>query len=541
MKRPLQNWKPADFFEFGYETGRKCYDIEQAGRSCTPVLQAYELSLRRRLQYLRSRMSELKHQFEALHSNLYDRPNPVNDARMLAHSRKIWIVAVFTVLTGLACLVGNTATFYLMGLGLAVSFLGGMGMTALPLGIGHLAYEWIFSASRWIKMAIVLVALMLAASGIVIAGHARRNMVDRSSSTPVVSSYVDGADADIQPARESLSGEKSESEIYRTLGSGIFLFMLAAELGLAFLVGWLIELYGDLHYTAWRRLQSIRTELSEVEAEFVELTDAPELAKRYCLAGILCAHDERPRRRPPYHQAVTLLLMIVILFVLPSRSQSINACEAELIDSSASISRGGRTNELFHEYLVGVRRLLLTEPSNTRIWVLSISTDSFGSSHEILKGWTPEARGVFTDELSRARLELASAFERKSAGMAPAAAGTDIFGGLWRVKTLLESCSSPDSTVPASRTIWIFSDMMNETKEFPMPSLIELGSQEMLERTKAEGLLVPLKGYRVHVVGATTTGLTPDGWETLHLFWMRYFAAAGAELVSYSPEVDGSR
>jgi hypothetical protein len=41
----------------------------------------------------------------------------------------------------------------------------------------------------------------------------------------------------------------------------------------------------------------------------------------------------------------------------------------------------------------------------------------------ILKGWTPEAHGIFTDDLNRARHELASNFEAKSSGIAPVASG----------------------------------------------------------------------------------------------------------------------
>lgn len=534
MKNSLAKTSPENFEQFGYETMCNCYDIEQAGRTCAPVFQAYEISLRPGLQRLRFRMSELNQQFGALHSNLYDRPNPLNDSRMLAHSRKIFIVAVFALLTGIACLVGNMTTFYLLGLGLLLSFLGGMGMTALPLGIGHMAYEWIVATSRWIKVAVVLVAVLLAAGGIVIAGHARRDMIDRSFSAPSAGSYVDGSE-DIQGSDRPEPQGKYESQVRQTLGEGIFLFTLAADLGLAFLVGGFIELYGNPDYVAWRELGCLERELSEVSAKIIKITDAPELARKCCLAGIQRAANARPRRRPPYHQALTLLLLVVFLFVMPFHAQTVERYEGILIDTSASISRGGRSNELFREYLVAVRKLLLNEPPSSRTWVLGISNDSFGGSPEILKGWTPETRGVFTDDVKRARIELASAFEKKSAEMAPLARATDIFGGLWRIKANFDSGKSEDST--KSRRIYIFSDMMNETKAFPMPELLELGPQKMVEQAKASGWVVPLKGYKIYVSGASTAGLSPQGWSSVKDFWTRYFAAAGADLVTYSPEV----
>jgi hypothetical protein len=58
------------------------------------------------------------------------------------------------------------------------------------------------------------------------------------------------------------------------------------------------------------------------------------------------------------------------------------------------------------------------------VWVSSISPDSFGGDPGILKGWTPEARGVFTDDLNGATHALTSGFEAKLARMTPTASGT---------------------------------------------------------------------------------------------------------------------
>ena len=172
----------------------------------------------------------------------------------------------------------------------------------------------------------------------------------------------------------------------------------------------------------------------------------------------------------------------------------------------------------------------------------TISTDSFGGVvHEILKGWTPDARGVFTDDLNRARRQLASAFEVKSSGMSPVAAGTDIFGGLWHLKALFESVPNANTSHSVAKTIWIFSDMVNETRDFPMPDLIAIGPEEMLERVKANGLLVPLSGYKIHIHGASPSGLTPQVWLAVKKFWTMYFSAAGAELVAYSAECELQR
>lgn len=109
------------------------------------------------------------------------------------------------------------------------------------------------------------------------------------------------------------------------------------------------------------------------------------------------------------------------------------------------------------------------------------------------------------------------------------------------MKALIESDPKTNSHRAVSKEIWIFSDMMNETKEFPMPELIELGPKQMLERTRQNGLVVSLKGYEVHVYGASIRGLTPKAWTTVKEFWIEYFSAAGAELASYSGECDVRR
>jgi hypothetical protein len=83
-------------------------------------------------------------------------------------------------------------------------------------------------------------------------------------------------------------------------------------------------------------------------------------------------------------------------------SQEITREEGILPDISGSIGSGGANNELFREYLQGVKQLLETEPPASRVVVSVITSESFGSVRELLKGWTPEAHGAFNDDLVRA-------------------------------------------------------------------------------------------------------------------------------------------
>jgi hypothetical protein len=167
-------------------------------------------------------------------------------------------------------------------------------------------------------------------------------------------------------------------------------------------------------------------------------------------------------------------LNLVAPFATRAWTQNIERYESILIDTSGSISRGGTSSELFREYLTSTKKLLLTEPANTQVWVSSISTDSFGGVHEVMKGWTHGAHGIFTDDLNCARRELASNFEIRSSGMAPVASGTDLFGSLWHLKHSSSQLRKLARPHEVSKTIWVFPDMINETKNFPMQDLMKM-------------------------------------------------------------------
>lgn len=526
--------KAIDFEKVGCETMLKCYDPEEAARSCAPLLHAYELVLQSSIRRLKAKVAELKNRADALHSHLYNRPEPVRDAQMLSDDIKCRILIGLAIVAALACFVGNFTTFHLLGFGAVLTFVSATAMTALPSVVGHLAYEWIIHTRRWVHVLIVLVAVALAGCGVLMLGQARTDMVNRATAVQRTNSYVEGADVEnSQPTLEPQT-ENSESKIHETLGEGMLLVMIAAELVLAFLIGLVIRMLTEDDPTAWRKLKKIKKLLIELDAQVFELTTLPELAKKYCSAGILRAQNGRSRRHPPYHRTITPMLILVILSALPARAQTITRYEGILIDTSKSISHAGQSHRLCDEYFVGARNLLLTEPPNTRVWVFVISKDSFGRSPLILTGWTPEAHGVFTDDLNRARKQLASSFERKSAAMTPDQPGTDIFGALWQVKISFERIGDERSKQIGQRVISIFSDMVNETKGFPLLELLSLGPDKMLDRARSNGLLVPLDGFNIYVYGASTERLSPRDWGIIRSFWTKYFAAAGAKLVAYS-------
>lgn len=540
MKWPLTKSQEIDFEQLGYETRLACAEREQAQNICGLKIQAYEKSLQPEQSRLGHEVEEHTHKAGSLHSGLYDRPVPINDAAMLAHSRECLILCILAVLAGIACLAGNMTTFYLFGAHPVLIVPIAVAVTAMPVILGHALFEKVIMKYKRMQIALIIAAALLCFAGVLRFAQARLLMADKTAaSASSSSSYVDGAAGDTQPKDDEKQQGDSEGKIRQMFGEGVLLMMIAAELMFGYLVGMLTHKYTDADYTAWRKLKRVKTEIADFQEQIADLISRVEIAKRRCMAGILRVENVmRSKRRIPYYRALGALVLCAILCPRYAHAQKVEHYEGILIDTSGSISNNGKTNDLFQEYLHATRKLLLTEPANTRVWVSTIAIDSFGGVREVLKGWTPDARGVFTDDLNRARRQLASAFEAKSSQLSPVAAGTDIIGGLWHIKALIESNANAED---ATKAIWIFSDLMNETAQFPMPVLLNLRPEQMLERARANRLIVPLKGYKVYVYGASPQSLTPQEWEIIKTFWTIYFAAAGAELVSYSAECNVER
>src|SRR5882724_644789 len=538
MKLSFQKEKSVDFEKFGYETMLQCGDDEERARKmCGLRIYSYADGLQPELTRFRSEIEQNKTHGSALHAHLYIRPEPVNDAAMLTHAKRVRKYRFLAILAAIACLAGNTATFYLFGFGAFMTMLLAAGATVLPLVVGHPAYEHIVAKYRNLRVAVILLAVALSLMGVLRLAAARELMMGKTATaTPTATSYVYGATPETSVDHDQNGSDNTEAKVRETFGSAMLFIMIAADLMLGFFVGLVGHMNTDDDYAAWWELREITKLVTNLEETVSERHASIEIAKKLCSAGILRAQNVRNNRKPPYHGALAFFVAFLLLGTGMACAQTIDHHEGILIDVSGSIGRNGKPSDLFRAYLTSTRTLLLSEPAKSRVWVSTISVDSFGGMREVVKGWTPESRGVFTDDLNRARHQLASSFEKNSSGISPAASGTDIFGALWHFKTLFESGSRE-----TSKTIWIFSDMMNETREFPMPTLLTNGAEKMLEQVKSNGLLVPLKGYKVYVYGATPSGLTPQAWLTIKDFWTLYFQAAGAELVTYSAECEVER
>ncbi len=536
--------KERNFEELGFKTMLEIQNEQRVKEICGLHISAYNDEIQPSISALNSEIEESNHQQHSLWTHLYDRPVPASDAWMLARGVGLALLAVLFFVAFVTSAAGHMTTLYLFGLGWFTSAILGISLTGLTTATGHLAYEKLLSRYEKLQAALIVSALVLCFWGLFQLAEARSEMVNKMTASNSSQSYVDDAAAEESQAEPNQNGSQ-QRKVQGLLSSAIIKIMIAADLIVGILLGIIGKMRSDEDYSAWRKLKRISGSLAQMERKRNELMSRIEIAGKRCMAGILRASNIPRRSHVPYFRSLRALLLLSALGILqicavPAFSQTIEHHEAILLDVSGSIGGGNAQSQRFREYLYAAKKLLLTEPPNSRIWVSTITTESFGSVQELLKGHTPDAQGVFTDDLDRARHQLATNFESKSAGLAPVAAGTDIVGALWHMKTLLDSIPAADSK-RVSKTIWIVSDMMNETPGMLMPALIPLGPQKMLEHAKANGLIVPLQGYKIHVIGAATTGLSPQSWNTIKEFWTEYFHEAGAELASYSVECSVER
>jgi hypothetical protein len=532
--------KEIDFEELGYQTMVETGDEEIAKDICGFHIQTLALKLNPKLVRLSSDIEQKKGRRQSLCSHLYDRHVPVSDAKILALAIGAAILAGLIVVTAITSLGSSAMTFSRSGSSLPISLILGVALTGIATASGYQAHEKIFARHKILEGIVILAAFALCFWGLVEMAQARGTLMDKLTASASAQSFVDDNVTEDVPAEPAHGEESAEHKFRGLLGSALLKIMLSAELSLGILLGLFVKIWTNEDFVAWHDLKKTAKQLGPLEEQSNELRSSVEIANKLSMAGILRGKHVQRKKCVPYHKVLPVLLGVLFFAVPHVFAQTINHHEGILIDVSGSIGKGGTNDELFREYLFGVKKLLLTEPPNSRVWVSVITTESFGSVRSLVKGWTPDAQGVFTDDLNRARHQLAANFEAKSAGLTPTAAGTDIIGGLWQMKALLES-GSKGSSDAVSKSIWIFSDMMNESANFNMPALLPAGPERMVERAKANGLMVPLPGYRVYVVGASPAGLSPQTWNAMKTFWTLYFKEARADLVSYSAECSVER
>jgi hypothetical protein len=540
MRQRRESRLLTDFEELGRQAMMTTGSIDAAKPICACHIRELQEELKPEIRHLEAKIGRSRNEGSALHSILYERLIPVCDAAMIRHAKLDKVLLVIFIALAVVADTSATATFIMLGYSLLISAPFGLLVSASSTAIGHLAFERLLH-HRPILAILVAASFVLLGWGAVELGRARGLLMTAAVSSTVTNnsstSFVNDPSSQQVPEGDANQSAGTERDAHHLIGQAVLKCMIAAEIMLGIVLGMFLQLRTDRDFCAWRHLNHLLNRIRSLERERDQRLSIAERGMIACTAGILKAqHAPQPRRHPPFHRLA--VLPFVVLGLISSEAQTTNREETILLDVSASINNGGAKSDLFKQYQFAVRQLLLTEPAQSSVWVSLISANSFGAVRELLSGWTPDKRGVFSDDLTNARRQLASAFASKAASYSPVSAGTDIFGALSHAKVLMESQSDSQNKL---KEIWIVSDMVHEGAGFSMPALLPSGPLVMLREVSAKGLLVPMRGYHIHVIGASVAGLTPQSWNTIHEFWRLYFKEAGAAALSYGAEPKSTR
>jgi hypothetical protein len=351
---------------------------------------------------------------------------PVNIAMMLSRRTKSFVFLALLIACCCTSVGCNIWTLYQLGMTTLISLGVGVGLTIVVMAVlfvAHLVLGRVHKANFVIEVGVATIAVGLCWWGLVQFAKTRSAMVEHQAAqqqSSTTHSFVDDPDEQSQLAQPA-TDNAAEAHIARSSGNAMFAMAISAELITGIILALFMRFHEEPDYTAWRELGKVEGVLTGLRQSERELSLRPSIARQLCTAGILRAKAELDRRPPSYHHHVAMAILALILIAVPSKAQTFDHAEGIVIDISGSIGHGAN-NDLFREYMNSARQLLLSEPPKSRVWVSVVSSESFGSVRPLVKGWTPDRQGVFTDDLNRTRHELASNFEAKAAGLHPISA-----------------------------------------------------------------------------------------------------------------------
>ncbi len=423
------NWR-----SFGFETMRNVKDQTLARQICSCRLQALQHELHPEIAKREKEVSDKNDSGQALCDQLYNRREPVVDGRMFAIGIVLVVLILMFVVSFGASAASHALTFAMFGWTLLISMIVGTTLTAVATAAGHQVYERILQTRPWLHALIAVTGFVLCFYGLFQLAQARGVMTSIINHETETASFVEEAPVVADGESDEKPTESKQHRVQDLLGQAVIKIMLAADMMVGLFLGMITRLYNDDDFVVWRHVRRLKRRVARVQAEIDHLKAEIQTAMKECAAGILEGlHFQSPSSGKPYLK----MLPVIALLMLPvaaSAQTDIKRHEVILVDTSGSIAHRGQTHTLFQDYLAATRRLLQTEPAQSRVWVQLVTTDSFGAVQTLIKGFTPSVSGVFTDDLDRARQQLVGAFKLKSAQMRQVASGTGFTGGFWLAK-----------------------------------------------------------------------------------------------------------
>ena len=224
-----------------------------------------------------------------------------------------------------------------------------------------------------------------------------------------------------------------------------------------------------------------------------------------------------------------LILVLAVATCMVGHASTQNHLDLVIaIDLTQSVAVSGPDGKTeFQKNVDGVSRILVQAPADARITVIGITDQSFSQPYILLSARTSGERGCFGERLSAARNQLVSAWKVRSARLNPDFQHTDILGLLRLAGQIF--AQEPNNT---ARTLIVFSDMRQSTKELNLESSLSVPSKTAVEVQPVS--VAGLKNVQVFVLGVDGAGRTAAYWQALQMFWKEYFRNAEAGLQQYS-------
>ena len=201
-----------------------------------------------------------------------------------------------------------------------------------------------------------------------------------------------------------------------------------------------------------------------------------------------------------------------------------------LLDLSQSVAvRGHDSRAEFEKNVQGVSSILAALPAGAKVTVVGITDDSFGTPYIILSAELTSDEGYFKERLAKGHAALVRTWRDRSAQLAPRYSQTDILGALLVASEVFHQ--SPDG---CHKILIVLSDMKQATRALNLERQPSVQVAVAMQQVGKSKLLADLHGVDVYAEGVDGAGESVGYWQSLHDFWVAYFAKAGATVARYS-------
>jgi hypothetical protein len=271
-----------------------------------------------------------------------------------------------------------------------------------------------------------------------------------------------------------------------------------------------------------RRLRSLRRNIAACASAIYHWQQYPLRAREaFTRAALLALAWQRKRR-------MILLIAGAVFLAMFLLSALTSAAADELVIVALDLSTSSAGDEL-RDNTRAVEAIIARLPPGARLVVIPINEHSF-SSPPILDARLSSETGLFAERIRAGRRTLAQAWNRRASTLQANAKATNIFAALRRAAVLREE--APGANV----SLILLTDARHHARGGYSLEGNTAIDRTLVARVEREGLIPPLKGVQVWVLGAHANDISDTRWIALRSFWRQVFMRSGATLTAFSAE-----